>query len=168
MYHPALLCLTVVTYFNPQGAVHPTPALPMASFLAIVILAAGFFLHSSLSPGNSRPAGLPLLIAFFMGPILFRTSPAWADLVVAGLAGYGIEFSPSLAYQITHVSTPIHRGFPCSFTLIVRSEVSTNFTFNTFLPKNHSRKSRISQDFLLPNAQHVLHAGANAIRRMDK
>lgn len=86
----ALLCAIPAHFIAVGlGAVHPTPALPVATLLAIPILAAAFFLYSSLSPGKPPRAGLPLLIAFFMGPILFRSTPAWADLTVAGLMTYG-------------------------------------------------------------------------------
>ncbi|CAE6435647.1 unnamed protein product [Rhizoctonia solani] len=71
------------------GAVHPTPTLPLPSLLAIVILATGFFLAPGTVPEATTRATLPLLIAFFIGPILFRSSPGWMDLVVAGLLSYG-------------------------------------------------------------------------------
>ncbi|QRV88742.1 cation efflux family protein [Ceratobasidium sp. AG-Ba] len=71
-----------------MGAVHPTPALPVASLLAIVILATALFLHSSLSVTESRPAALPLIVSFVMGLVLFRSAPSWADFGVAGLMTY--------------------------------------------------------------------------------
>ncbi|KAG8731132.1 putative zinc transporter msc2 [Ceratobasidium sp. 423] len=70
------------------GAVHPTPTIPLPSLLAIITLATGFFLAPGTGPKTTR-ATLPLLIAFFIGPILFRSSPGWMDLVVAGLLSYG-------------------------------------------------------------------------------
>ncbi|CAE6418021.1 unnamed protein product [Rhizoctonia solani] len=70
------------------GAVHPTPTLPIPSLLAILILATGFFLAPGTGTDATR-ATLPLLIAFFIGPVLFRSSPGWIDLVVASLLSYG-------------------------------------------------------------------------------
>ncbi|KAG8694772.1 putative zinc transporter msc2, partial [Ceratobasidium sp. 394] len=93
----ALVC-AIPAHFIAVGmrAVHPTPALPVASLFAVVILAAALFLHSSLGVTESRPAALPLLVAFVMGLILFRSSPAWADFGVAGLMAYSASHTRSL------------------------------------------------------------------------
>ncbi|KAG9128131.1 putative zinc transporter msc2 [Ceratobasidium sp. 392] len=93
----ALLC-AIPAHFIAVGmrAVHPTPALPTTSLLAILILATALFLHSSLGAAESRPAALPLVIAFVMGLILFRSSPGWADFGVAGLMTYGASHTRSL------------------------------------------------------------------------
>lgn len=57
----------------------------------MLILATALFLHASLGTSESRPAVLPLLIAFVEGLILFRSTPAWADLGVSGLMAYGMN-----------------------------------------------------------------------------
>ncbi|KAG8768216.1 putative zinc transporter msc2 [Ceratobasidium sp. 428] len=93
----ALIC-AIPAHFIAVGmqAIHPTPALPTTSLLAILILATAMFLHSSLNTVDSRPAVLPLLIVFVMGLILFRSSPGWADFGVAGLMTYGASHTRTL------------------------------------------------------------------------
>ncbi|KAG9100893.1 putative zinc transporter msc2 [Ceratobasidium sp. 370] len=106
----ALVC-AVPAHFIAVGmrAVHPTPTLPAASLLAVVILAAALFLHASLSVTESRPTALPLLIAFVMGLILFRSSPAWADFGVAGLMAYGASHTRSLLTSNGEKTQPASR-----------------------------------------------------------
>lgn len=116
-----------------QGAVHPTPDLPVTSLLAIIILAAAFFLTSGLSPGNSRPVGLPLLIAFCMSPVLFRVVPTGADFIVAGLTAYGTGFTCLLARRLAYMRV-LHRSFAQELIFSVRSQVSANFALIAFLP----------------------------------
>ncbi|KAF8757806.1 Cation efflux family [Rhizoctonia solani] len=110
------------------GAVHPTPTLPIPSFLAILVLATGFFLAPGTGTDVTR-ATLPLFIAFFIGPILFRSNPGWTDLLVAGLLSYGASF--------TH---------PCSFP---HCQNPTNIASHPVLPKNDPREPRVSKDILL-------------------
>ncbi|KAF8705275.1 Cation efflux family, partial [Rhizoctonia solani] len=88
------------------GAVHPTPTLPIPSFLAILVLATGFFLAPGTGTDVTR-ATLPLFIAFFIGPILFRSNPGWTDLLVAGLLSYGA--SHTHARSLTAKTQPTSR-----------------------------------------------------------
>ncbi|KAJ1306661.1 hypothetical protein OPQ81_007656 [Rhizoctonia solani] len=92
------------------GAVHPTPTLPLPSLLAILILATGFFLAPGTGPETTR-ATLPLFIAFFIGPVLFRSSPGWMDLVVASLLSYGASHTHTRSLTKTQPTSRLLRSY---------------------------------------------------------
>ncbi|CAE6482074.1 unnamed protein product [Rhizoctonia solani] len=93
------------------GAVHPTPILPIPSLLAIVILAAGFFLAPGTGPETTTRATLPLLLAFFIGPILFRSRPGWMDLIVAGLLSYGASHAHTRSLTKSQPTSRLLRSY---------------------------------------------------------
>ncbi|CUA70659.1 Zinc transporter 5 [Rhizoctonia solani] len=92
------------------GAVHPTPVLPLPSLLAILILAAGFFLAPGTAPETTR-ATLPLLVAFFIGPILFRSGLSWMDFIVAGLLFYGASHTQTRSLTKTQPTSRLLRSY---------------------------------------------------------
>ncbi|KEP53142.1 cation diffusion facilitator family transporter [Rhizoctonia solani 123E] len=93
------------------GAVHPTPVLPLPSLLAILILAAGFFLAPGMGPETTTRATLPLLVAFFIGPILFRSGLGWMDFIVAGLLSYGASHTQTRPLTKTQPTSRLLRSY---------------------------------------------------------
>ncbi|KAG8741474.1 hypothetical protein FRC10_002842 [Ceratobasidium sp. 414] len=164
----ALVC-AVPAHFIAVGmrTVHPTPALPVASLLAVVILAAALFLHSSLGATESRPAALSLLVAFVMGLILFRSSPAWADFGVAGLMAYS-TYSNELGQELKLTSLyDIRRlAYPLALDIQWR-KTPADIPPLAVVPQNDIGEPRVSKDLLFFNVESVLYAGADAVRRVD-
>ncbi|CAE7224629.1 unnamed protein product, partial [Rhizoctonia solani] len=93
------------------GAVHPTPIVPLPSLLAILVLAAGFFLAPGINPETTTRATLPLLIAFFIGPILFRSGLGWMDFIVAGLLSYGASHTQARTHTKTQPTSRLLKSY---------------------------------------------------------